>query len=398
MNVKRLFEIARIIEDDLKDTETVDLLNSLTAALQNQINDPGNSNHQTQVSEFRKKIMNNLGNSKSNQSAPGWKQLTREIGADGLLGNKLAEEIHETFSQNGITPSIALEKLKEIQQKLQNLKDNLDKLTSSLSHFQIHPDKLEPGECELDITIPRDFINHQLKDLGKELTQLEKHFGVFSELATGSREGFKIRTISSSDFIIVLLASMPTIYLIAKTIDTITATYEKVLKIRIARQELKDSGIPERTLTSIKSDVETLVSTEIEKIKNELFKMSNTPPNDERKNELEKELTSSLREIANRIDRGLKVEIRVEPLLPPAEGEKTTRESPKIKKHREQLNLIQESADKIRFFEKSNAEPILGLPDLSNNKTKNNRGSRASTKKTTKKKTTKKTIGKTRRN
>lgn len=68
-------------------------------------------------------------------------------------------------------------------------------------------DKLESlaaGESELAVLIPRSFVDNRLDEFAEELRKENQIFGVFSELATGSRPGFGIRSISSSDLSMLL--------------------------------------------------------------------------------------------------------------------------------------------------------------------------------------------------
>ena len=81
--------------------------------------------------------------------------------------------------------------------------------------------------------VPRAVVRNRLDLFARELVVLEKIFGVLSELATGSRPSFQIRTFSSSELTIVF-ASMPAVAAaIALAVERVITTYKRLLEIRL---------------------------------------------------------------------------------------------------------------------------------------------------------------------
>ena len=107
--------------------------------------------------------------------------------------------IREVFERNQITPSIALEEIQKLAEEVEQFSNSVNELISSMSRFQIGAEELDPGECELGVLVPRASVDNNLDEFGRELSTLHRTFGVFEELITGSRTGFKIRTTSSTD-------------------------------------------------------------------------------------------------------------------------------------------------------------------------------------------------------
>jgi hypothetical protein len=90
-----------------------------------------------------------------------------------------------------------------------------------------------------------------------------------------------------------------------------------------------------------------------------LWKIRSKNLSKNRRNELAVELRLAMDRIANRIDRGYNIEIRVAPIQ---EQKQEGTEEDKAKDIREQIKLIQEAGKTLRFL-KLQGEPILSLPE-----------------------------------
>src|SRR5260370_40606008 len=126
MNAERLHAIANAILKDLRATDSINLLQQLSGALQNQINAPQEPTHQTQVADYLTKLIDALRAAPSNQFPPTWKQALEELGAADLFGSSLAERIEEIFSRNQITPVVARKELNEIAKRLPTFQTSIE--------------------------------------------------------------------------------------------------------------------------------------------------------------------------------------------------------------------------------------------------------------------------------
>jgi len=75
-----------------------------------------------------------------------------------------------------------------------------------------------------------------------------------------------------------------------------------------------------------------------------------------RKNELTTEIRCSLNAIANRIDKGYNIEVRVRPITHEDEGQKVKTEDAK------NIDIILTAAKALQFL-KVGGDPVLGLPE-----------------------------------
>jgi len=94
----------------------------------------------------------------------------------------------------------------------------------------------------------------------------------------------------------------------------------------------------------------------IETLTSELLEKYHPGKDGHRKNELANALRVSLNRIANRIDRGYNIEVRVEPVREPVQDNEAA------KKTAEQIATIQAASKNMQFMKLEGA-PILKLPE-----------------------------------
>jgi len=360
MNAERLHAIANSIREDLQATQSVKLLEQLTAMLQNQIANPAEPSYQKQVGELRKRLIEALRNAPSNGFPPTWKQALEDLGVESRFGSALADQVEEIFSRNQITPTVARDELVQIHKQIKDFEDTIAQVRKALANLKIGTEDLPPGLAELGLLIPRDFVNNKLDQFAKELREDDKIFGVFAELTTGTRPGFPIRSISSSDLSIFLdLMNSKTAACIALAVSSLISSYKKILEIRRLKRDLQDQGLTEQSLEAINNHAEGLmeagIAESVEKILNDFYQDTG----DGRKNELKIELTYSMRNIAARIDRGFNVEVRMTP------SAKAT-EDADSQSNAKYEQIVSDLAPALQFL-KREGPPILSLPERPEN-------------------------------
>lgn len=368
MNAERLHAIAAALRADLTSSSVESHLQQLFSALQNQVNQPGQPVYQQQVSQFYETLRTALANAESNTFSPTWMQVLDEIGASNLLGVSLDERIEEIFSRNQITPSVALQELQTISTKVQALGAALDQLLAAFKQLGIGAEELPPGDCEVGILVPRTFVNNRLDKFSDELGELNQIFGVFSEVATGGRPGFGIRAISSSDLSIFLDAAPVVGACVSVAIERIIALYKQLLEIRKLQGELAKQGLEKENLKGIENHANTVMDNGIEKLVEELLTEFHHNDDNARRNELSIELKYTLKKIANRVDRGFNIEVRMTEPKEVEVGEGSTDDQDAKDQARHHTRIT--SAAKTLQFLKLEGEPILSLPEEKPERTK----------------------------
>lgn len=361
MNIERLHIIAKAIKQDLTQTNSLALTAQLVSSLQNQINQPQQPQYQNQISQTVAALYAALNTAPSNNFAPTWKQVVEEIGADEVLGIELKIKVEQIFSRNQITLSVALQELQVVHTKLQTLATSIDQLLAVLNSFKIGSEELKQGECEVGFIVPRGFVDNRLDKFADELVELDKIFETLAEVATGSRPGFHVKTISSSDLTVFFEAAPGVAACIAVAIERVVALYKQLLEIRKLNNELAKQGVTKEELAGVEKHANNLMEKGIETLITELMAEYGKKIEKGRKNELEIALRFSLKKMANRIDRGFNVEVRCEPINDRETAEGTQVESESTAKHQA---AIAQAAKTLQFM-KLDGTPILSLSESS---------------------------------
>jgi len=358
MNTEKLHHVLIAVREEIESTSLLTQMKSLLDHLQNVINQPQTPTHQQNLSDVLTALQDILQDSDYNNFSPGWKQIIYEIGGEGLLGIELGSRLTSIFNRNQITPSVALEEIKTIVDSINGFSTAVDETLSGFDKLKIGWDQLKEGECEIGYIIPRNFTENRLDSLNKEIHEFEFILNNISQILIGEKQKFEVKTISSSDFMIYIVGGIVIAEFLAKAVDRILSCYQRILDIRKLKNELNEKGIPQTSTRSIEKHANNLMEREIKKIAKETMRRS-SEKDINRKNELENGLTISLNKIANRMDRGFHIDIRVEPLPEPEEGEKRTKE---LIRKTEMIESIQESSKEMGFV-KVEGKPILKLPE-----------------------------------
>ena len=316
--------------------------------------EPQQPTYQQQIATFREQIDLALAASPSNDFSPAWREATVELGVADLLGNSLRGTIYEIFHRNQITPATAAAELTELGERLNLLNETVRELLAGLDGLGIEAETLESGEFEIAILIPRRAVRNQLKPLGEELIQLERLLGPFAELSTGSRPEFKVRAISSSDFGVFLASVGPIAACLAFAVERVVGLYKQLLEIRSLRQKLSAEGLSDESLAGIKSHADDHMSTGIGIAVEDLITQFASKADSSRLNELRIELRLSLNAIANRIDQGYNVDVRVG--APPQDAGGEDPDPDAIRDY----NAVMERRSGLQFINRS-GDPILEL-------------------------------------
>jgi len=360
MNAERLNLVAKGILGDIRISQSEVLIDQLKEHLLNQISNPTKAEYQKSVSSTLGKLTRSLEKAPSNDFAPTWIQAIEKFNASELLGEKLRQNLESIFARNKITPSAAHDEILEIAAQIKKLKKTLTQIVYGLTTLNIGEVQLDPNQCEIGIFIPREFIKNNLENFVNELFEIRRILDIFSEINTGSRPGFEIREISSSDLTIFLEALPAVGLMLAVTLERLIIVYQRILDIKIKRKELQALEVPGKSLRGIEDYANESMEKEIDKLAPALLDrfLGGDKSGAGRKNELEIELKSSLRKIANRLDRGFNIEVRVET---PIENEKeeSSNESQEVPSIIEEIN----SKSKILQFLKVGGTPILSLSE-----------------------------------
>lgn len=359
MNAETLHSLLRAVRDDLVSTNQRDVLNQLAQALTSLVNAPQEPSYQQQVSTIRTQLGSLLPAADSNAFPPAWRRYLEEMGIADLLGSELAAELDSIFNRNQITVSIAADELNRLAGRVQQLQGTIDQLLAGFEILGIGSDDLAPGQVELAILIPRDAVDSELAQLGREFEQLKRWvIAPFQELVTGSVDEVTVKTIASSDFSVIVKIAPKVAAALAGAVAFIVNQYKQTLEIRKLRQDMARLEMSPEMIAGAEDHATTRMTEAISGLTSELLaKYEHTVP-DARKHELKAHLTVSIKEVARRIDLGYNIQIRTSPpeLEPPDEddGEGTAETAElftEIQKHTRDMQFLKLEGDPVLAIE-----------------------------------------------
>jgi hypothetical protein len=355
MNAERLHAVAIALNQEVSKTDTPGKLQQLISALQQVVNQP-HPQHQQMLSQALKAMYTAVTSAPSDVFSPAWRQILGELSGDELVGESLRLAIESIFSRNQITPAVALEELQALHKRLQAFKNALDQVLAAFKQLRIGNERLAPGDCEVGILIPRFAVDNKLLDFANELKEIGFILNTLAEVATGHKDDLTIRTISSSDLLVHLQAAAPYAACVAVCVERVVALYKQLLEIRKLHQEIRNQGVPEDEVSGIQKYANQLMETGIDKIAAEVVNQYHKKDDPGRKNELTNAVRISLNKLANRIDHGFNIEVRVAPPSAVKDGEKHDTELEKA------FAVIQAATVNMQFM-KLEGQPILRLPE-----------------------------------
>jgi hypothetical protein len=172
-----------------------------------------------------------------------------------------------------------------------------------MDQLDIGAEDLEPGGAEVTVSIPLPAVRSELQPFGQELVELQRIFGPFLEVGTGSRPQLSLRSISSSDFTLFIVASPLIVTELGWGVKSVLDVYKTLLEIRKLRSELKDAGASEETLAAVDRDADSIMDRGLAPAAEEIVASAQANIT-ERKAKLKIEVRASLNALANRIDKG----------------------------------------------------------------------------------------------
>lgn len=368
MNAERMHAVARALRNDLEQTELPQRMQALVVAMQNAIAQPQDPPSQDAVAQARSAVRDALQSSSVDTWAPVDRQVLESWGIAGLLGRDLLDHIDETFRENQVTMSSALEEISQWNDEVASILAHLVQAASTFEFFNVGAEELGPGEFEIDVLIPRPAVDDELDQLGREFQQLNRIFQPFIELTGGSYEPIKVKSIGSSDFTVFLQAASDAALAVSVAVNEILTVYENILTIRKLRKSIEETpGLDDAAKQQVAAPLEeSAMHTMAEGITRIAAGVMSDFASEDleagRRQELEVAVTVSLRSIAKRIDESYSVTVRTGPALEPVEPDPESDEPPEDPdaELRAAVERVRELQGRQEQFRQMEGLPVLG--------------------------------------
>ena len=361
MRAERLHSFLSALREDFDRTQLPALIAELDATYQGLASSPADPGLQQRASTASQQLEAALSHPmKVDERA--WRDAATELRIDDLLGQDLLDALEEIFDREELTPSAVATALQPIAGRIAELNTNIDSALAAFAALSVGREDLEPGAWEIEIVIPRSWVDEQLEQLGEEFEQLDRILRPFVELEGGSRPPIVVTSISSSDFTVFVAAVGSMALAFAKAVNLLADSYAKIQQGRVAAQTLREMKLKEESLDDITEHVDGYMDRQAREISEVVVAEFGTGLDEGRAHEITTEMTKSVSRLAPRIERGFHFDVHYGELLPPEGAEADDLEAigiaDKNRKARETIDGARQAMQQLELT----GEPILSLP------------------------------------
>lgn len=233
------------------------------------------------------------------------------MGGGEFFDPLIADKVTNSIQTNAMTPSVARDFVQDLANKRAAFLSTVRGAKQNLEKLGIRESGLTPGSADLAFLIPRDIFQNHLGEFAKELNFISRLIQHFGEAVTGHAQPVELEQLSSSVPTVTLLANIGVVTAIAVVVNKFLEAWEKIETIRKIRQELIEIGMKGTAVEELTEQIATTVDEVVEE--STTLVLTNYKGDGNRKNELGNALRQDARRLFGQIERGLTVEVRVEP-------------------------------------------------------------------------------------
>lgn len=307
MDVQRLLDVAMTFRADY-DEGLHDKISAVATAYSNTVKAPSGesaSAYDTAYNSLKTECESALCESLS----PRRRKILKALGADDLVGSGLMSWIDDATS-GGFNPGEAVKRLNDLQERAKSMHEQLSSLEDVLTELGFEPEELSGVEPEVEVSIPSKLFDDNLTDFSKETAKLNRALQDVCEVATGSRPNLDLKGIERGSVEIFLKVDLVSGAALITLVTAIVQLIKEVLDIRRSKASLQSQHAPKEVIDGMKEWEKRKVQEELVRIVDERIKASKA--DDARKNELRKALLESLKYLADRIDKGMDVDVVID--------------------------------------------------------------------------------------
>lgn len=357
MNTERLHSLLRLFIEANKRDNFVSLLQGVEASYIQSVQTPNPENAKAFDNAFNA-LREVALKFPVGSLSPSRRKLLENIGGSVYYGENLLHRIEEII-RSSVTPSSAIVELQELRAKMTTFFQTIQPLEDNLTKLGVGVEDVPKDSAEIEILIPESMIEGHLGDFVKETGHLNAVFSDIREVVTGQRTPLDIRSLGSGSVELYLTIDLATGAHVLSFVTAVVLLINSIINTRRDRESLKKQDLPDKIIKDIKAFEDKRIKEQIDKLRDDLLKQYKGE--DERKSELYNALSMSLKRLANRIDRGMDIDVTTAATAEQQEGEEPAGDAKQIKADRRHIESIQKAANTISQIER-NKEPVLQLP------------------------------------
>lgn len=357
MNTERLHSLIRLFIEANKNRNFINLLQSVEATYTQSVQSPSSQNAQA-FSNARNTLLEAALEFPIGTLSASRRKLLEAIGGTFYYGENLSRRIDDII-ENAKTPSDTVAQIHELRTKMTEFFKTVQVLDDSLTKLGVGLEDIPQDSAEIEVLIPESMIDGHLNDLIKETSYLDAVFSDIREVVTGKRTPLDIRSLGSGSAELYLIVDLATGAQVLSFVTAIVLLINAILQTRRDRESLKKQDAPDKIIKEIKSWEDKRIHEQIDKLRDEM--LANYKGEEPRKNELNNALSISLKRLADRIDRGMDIDVTTAATADQKEGEEPAAGPKQIKYKKGYIESIHKATNTISQLERSK-EPVLQLP------------------------------------
>lgn len=362
MKTERLHNLLQIINNDFSNLSIISLAQNFVNTFTKNIQQPTPEQSQT-FNTAKEELKNALSECDSNNFVPSQHKMLQKINGDKCLGVGLLTEFEIIMNNNILTPGDAVKKVSEHFTKVNEFSAAIQSALKSFETLEIGFEYTKENEYEVGFLLPCKLFNNDLEGLQKEVNLINRHMKAICELVGHEITSPQIRSVSTGSLEVFLNALPEVAQCIGECIEAIAILYLVILKLRKHRTELKEEKVPKKDLDPLEKHEKTRVEEEIKKLTNEIFKKYYKEKTKNRENELKIHLRQAIEFFANRIDKGVDIEVTPPELLSNEEDTEGNEVKKPNKKETEIIKTLQSQGKALLKITTRSEEIVLALPE-----------------------------------
>ncbi len=341
MHLGRFHRAIEQLADDFKTTNHTqlfeNLINSLNAIAQNPGNAEQAATYKGQLESFRQALLT----SELNHPRPVLQVMLESIEAEKFIGEQLFSRVMSAISSNPAAPTLAIQELQKLKESTAKFYQHVTTINNAFTHLGVEYENLAHGEGELGILIPREENSSSLKNLSKEFNEWSNALASLTELFDPDAGPLQIRTCATTDWMIYLAATYPVLEGVSRCLKKINEILRELVESRNLIEQLISKKSSPKAVELLEDENKNKLSSDIRKLAEELVEQSYKGDDEARKNELKNAVDSALTQIAKKITKGAKIEMKFLPRQRPEVVEGETEPELTIEQEREEKLALQ---------------------------------------------------------
>ncbi|MFV2056828.1 MAG: hypothetical protein ACC707_10190 [Thiohalomonadales bacterium] len=311
MNVEKLHSLLVLIKKDFDNQKIISKFSDFTWKMSQYVENASDEN-----SASFKSALDDLNGSlelfESNHLVPTLGDMLQKINATALIGEGLRQSIENILSTNATEQAGISQQLTDLLASVNDFYERSADTIRGLRHFSIAIDQLDNDEFELGFIFPSDQFNLSLSKFKNEVIFVNKLLSDIYEITGVQPPASDIRSLSSGDVAIYLRTPIIIADKIMQLIKGIVRVYDTIGDIQKKTRELKLLEVSEHIIDLLKEEEKQRITLGLEALKINLFDRENNAVSDDgRLNELETSISIDLKQLAQKIEHGLKIEVTV---------------------------------------------------------------------------------------